>query len=226
VSADADLLLAALGALADEFAGRRLYWADKARLGALERSAGAKREAEVWSMAEGDLRALIATHQPAEPDDIAAKFERSSFGTPEAQALRATVSDEHAARIVARARELEAHQSERTDTAEAGDACHHCGRLPEADGDHTCTCPFTDSECLEHTLNPVERWPFGDQSAAILIARVSSPWEQPEQRDSWAPKMLTDRTMFEQEATRAQKRLAQAIAHIRAAQPSEPGREA
>ena len=33
--------------------------------------------------------------------------ERSSLGTPEAKALRATVSDEHAARIVARARELE-----------------------------------------------------------------------------------------------------------------------
>jgi len=33
-------------------------------------------------------------------------IERSSLGTPEAKALRATVSDEHAARIVARAREL------------------------------------------------------------------------------------------------------------------------
>jgi hypothetical protein len=33
--------------------------------------------------------------------------------------------------------------------------CHHCGKPPEADGDHTCSCPLSDSECLEHTLNPV-----------------------------------------------------------------------
>jgi hypothetical protein len=39
--------------------------------------------------------------------DISAKVEASSLGTPEARALRATVSDEHAARIVARARKLE-----------------------------------------------------------------------------------------------------------------------
>jgi hypothetical protein len=39
--------------------------------------------------------------------DIAAKVEASSLGTPEAKALRATVSDEHAARIVARAKELD-----------------------------------------------------------------------------------------------------------------------
>lgn len=38
---------------------------------------------------------------------VEARVEASSLGTPEAKALRATVSDEHAARIVARARELE-----------------------------------------------------------------------------------------------------------------------
>lgn len=52
-----------------------------------------------------ELRALLA--EPA-AEDIRAKVERSSLGTPEAQALRATVSDEHAARIVARAKELDA----------------------------------------------------------------------------------------------------------------------
>jgi hypothetical protein len=41
-------------------------------------------------------------------EEIRAKVEASSLGTPEAQALRATVSDEHAARIVARAEELAA----------------------------------------------------------------------------------------------------------------------
>lgn len=37
---------------------------------------------------------------------IEAKIEASSLGTPEAKALRDTVSDEHAARIVQRAKEL------------------------------------------------------------------------------------------------------------------------
>ncbi|KAB2806978.1 hypothetical protein F9L07_28510 [Pimelobacter simplex] len=50
-------------------------------------------------------------HAPVpEPSDstAAALIERSSFGTPEAVALRASVSDEVAARVVARAKELEA----------------------------------------------------------------------------------------------------------------------
>jgi hypothetical protein len=29
--------------------------------------------------------------------------------------------------------------------------CHHCGRLPEADGDHSCTCPHPDETCPDHT---------------------------------------------------------------------------
>lgn len=37
------------------------------------------------------------------------------------------------------------------------EVCHHCGRGPDADGDHSCTCPLSDSECLEHTLNPIGR---------------------------------------------------------------------
>lgn len=32
--------------------------------------------------------------------------------------------------------------------------CHHCGQPPEVDGDHSCPCPLTDSECLGHTLTP------------------------------------------------------------------------
>lgn len=28
--------------------------------------------------------------------------------------------------------------------------CHHCGALPDVDGDHTCPCPNTDAECREH----------------------------------------------------------------------------
>ena len=30
------------------------------------------------------------------------------------------------------------------------DACYHCGRRPELDGDHTCPCPKRDGECPEH----------------------------------------------------------------------------
>lgn len=33
--------------------------------------------------------------------------------------------------------------------------CHHCGKGPDADGDHSCPCPLSNSACLEHTLNPV-----------------------------------------------------------------------
>jgi hypothetical protein len=30
------------------------------------------------------------------------------------------------------------------------DRCHHCARLPEADGDHSCTCPHPDETCPDH----------------------------------------------------------------------------
>jgi hypothetical protein len=33
----------------------------------------------------------------------------------------------------------------------ARDRCHHCGALPDPDGDHTCPCPHRDDECAEHT---------------------------------------------------------------------------
>lgn len=45
-------------------------------------------------------------------DGIRDMIDRGSLGTPEAKALRATVSDEAAARVVARARELEAEVTE------------------------------------------------------------------------------------------------------------------
>jgi hypothetical protein len=34
-------------------------------------------------------------------------------------------------------------------------SCHHCGRMPEVDGDHTCACPNSHSGCLQHTVDPV-----------------------------------------------------------------------
>lgn len=48
----------------------------------------------------------IAAFGELEASDLEAKIERSSFGTPEAKALRATVNDEQAARIVDRAEDL------------------------------------------------------------------------------------------------------------------------
>jgi len=56
------------------------------------------------------------------PGTIKAKIEASSLGTPEARALRATVSDEHAARIVARAREMETEA-----------CCDNCPSVPAPD---------------------------------------------------------------------------------------------
>lgn len=40
--------------------------------------------------------------------------DRSSFGTPEAKALRESVSDEEVARVIARAKELDAEQTATT----------------------------------------------------------------------------------------------------------------
>jgi hypothetical protein len=31
-----------------------------------------------------------------------------------------------------------------------GERCRHCGKRPEADGDHNCTCPHPDLYC-HHT---------------------------------------------------------------------------
>lgn len=28
--------------------------------------------------------------------------------------------------------------------------CHHCGALPDADGDHSCPCPNSDEDCTDH----------------------------------------------------------------------------
>ena len=33
--------------------------------------------------------------------------------------------------------------------AEVG-RCHHCGKPDEADGDHSCPCPYRDEECHDH----------------------------------------------------------------------------
>lgn len=36
------------------------------------------------------------------------------------------------------------------------DACRHCLKPGDPDGDHSCTCPLPDGECTEHTS--LDRW--------------------------------------------------------------------
>ncbi len=36
------------------------------------------------------------------------------------------------------------------------DTCYHCGKEPEADGDHTCPCPYPDGLCPVHDQCPDE----------------------------------------------------------------------
>lgn len=39
-------------------------------------------------------------------------------------------------------------------TVTVTEACRHCGRLPDADGDHSCPCPYPDHECPDHGRPP------------------------------------------------------------------------
>lgn len=32
------------------------------------------------------------------------------------------------------------------------DRCRHCGKPPEADGDHSCPCPHRDDDCPDHPI--------------------------------------------------------------------------
>lgn len=38
--------------------------------------------------------------------------------------------------------------------------CRHCGKPPEADGDHPCPCPYRDDNCPDHPPEgkPVPLW--------------------------------------------------------------------
>lgn len=103
--------------------------------------------------------------------------------------------------------------------------CYHCGKPPEADGDHTCPCPFSDTECLEHTLNPApsgRQWIFGPQEAARFIARTSWPFERADQQAQWAMRLTTEPDMLATEATAARERLEGAISYLRALLADQP----
>jgi hypothetical protein len=56
---------------------------------------------------------------------------------------------------------------------------------------------------------PVEDvpWAFGCEAAAQLIAAAAWPFEREEDREEWAPKMITDAALLEREYARARERL-------------------
>jgi hypothetical protein len=62
-------------------------------------------------------------------------------------------------------------------------------------------------------------WIFGDEAAARLIASVAWPFERVENRESWAPRLLSEPEMLEQEYRHALDRLRSAYAkcHVAAA---------
>jgi len=39
-----------------------------------------------------------------------------------------------------------------THNAEKDVTCRHCGKPPDADGDHSCPCPYRDDDCPDHPL--------------------------------------------------------------------------
>lgn len=90
--------------------------------------------AAIAALADAEHATSAAGSSPEDADGIEALVERSSLGTPEAAALRATVSDERAAQIVARVKELEA----------AGCQCPPCpGRGNDGHGmTHCAECCF------------------------------------------------------------------------------------
>jgi len=36
-------------------------------------------------------------------------------------------------------------------------SCRHCGDFGPRDGDHTCSCPFSDADCPDHPLREADR---------------------------------------------------------------------
>jgi hypothetical protein len=56
-----------------------------------------------------------------------------------------------------------------------GERCHHCGSLPDSDGDHSCPCPYTDDECPLHP-KPGDGQPgWWDRALAMCVHRHRQP---------------------------------------------------
>lgn len=74
-----------------------------------------------------------------------------------------------------------------------------------------------------------DRWPFGVEAAARLVAATSNPNERAENRDEWSPRLILEPELAEAEFERAEARLRSAIRELRArhavlAAPEQSGR--
>lgn len=63
------------------------------------------------------------------------------------------------------------------DSADCGERCRHCSKPPEADGDHTCTCPYPDDFCPDHP-RPEDPWNT-DEPVTNVREYDSWWWERP-----------------------------------------------
>ncbi len=111
------------------------------------------------------------TEHFAEKDQIRELVEQSSLGTPEAVEKRASVSDEHAARIVALARELDAAEQI---------ACTCAASLIETNS-HEDTCAvnearWDDPEYLA-TQSPREVWDASVAPGGYVCSECGMPTE-------------------------------------------------
>jgi len=107
-----------------------------------------------WCSAFGHTTDEHNTVRPDDPRPTSAGqvedlIERSSLGTPEAKALRATVSDEHAARIVERAQELERDEKDALREARILANCVNPKHVESGDHDTKGACIIPDPSVLE-----------------------------------------------------------------------------
>lgn len=55
-------------------------------------------------------------------------------------------------------------------------ACRHCGKQPDADGDHSCPCPYTDADCPDH---PSGGWLRRELERALNRRQQVPAWARP-----------------------------------------------
>ncbi|MFJ9313782.1 hypothetical protein ACIRN4_06275 [Pimelobacter simplex] len=129
-----------------------------------------------------EIRVLPAPAPEPSDSTAAALIERSSFGTPEAVALRASVSDEVAARVVARAKELEADapapapepsdRAELSETEWASIRALFIAAADEAEGEPEDVIPLDLRQEIGRIL--ADRLAVAEQEATTLRAQVAA----------------------------------------------------
>ena len=65
----------------------------------------------------------------------------------------------------------------------------------------------------QHRADVDEPWPFGSESAAVLVAKTAWPYDA--HASDWARRLANEPEMRESTATRAEARLRSAVAHLR-----------